>query len=114
MHQVQTLLEAPEQRSHPVARPLCWTQRLDGARTRAAAGLLAVAVFLTGLLWAAPAGASDPRLPLPTPNPEVLEGYCDGFTAVITWTEFNQYIIHQTTAYDLQGHQTDMCEVLAP
>jgi hypothetical protein len=30
----------------------------------------------------------------------VLAGYCDGFTAVVTFTEMNQYIIHQTTAPD--------------
>jgi hypothetical protein len=74
--------------------------------TRAAAGLLAVAVFLTGLLVAAPAGASDPRFPLPNPGPLELKkrhgsgGYCEGFTVVITWTEFNQYIVQQTTAPD--------------
>jgi hypothetical protein len=68
--------------------------------TRTAAGLLAATVFLAGLLLAAPAGASDPRFPIPTPEPLKLEGYCEGFTAVITWTKFNQYIIHQTTAPD--------------
>jgi hypothetical protein len=68
---------------------------------RAAAGLLAVAVFLTGLLSAAPAGAQRPHVPLvPTPNPLVLEGYCEGFTAVITYTEVNQYIIQETTSSD--------------
>jgi hypothetical protein len=68
--------------------------------TRTAAGLLAATVFLAGLLLAAPAGASDPRFPIPTPEPLKLEGYCEGFTAVITWTKFNQYIIHQMTAPD--------------
>ena len=72
--------------------------------TRAArmkrAGFLAVALILLGLLLAAPAGARDPRVPLPTPDPVVLEGYCDGFTAVVTFTKMNQYIIRQTTAPD--------------
>jgi hypothetical protein len=68
--------------------------------THTAAGLLAVALSLTGLLMATPAGASDPRLPLPTPEPLELTGYCTGFTAVITWTAFNQYIIQQTTSPD--------------
>jgi hypothetical protein len=89
MDQLQTRLEALEQRTYTV-------ERQHGA----AAGLLAVALFLTGLLLAAPAGASDPRLPLPTPDPLELKGYCKGFTAVITWTEFNQYIIQATTSPD--------------
>jgi hypothetical protein len=67
---------------------------------RAARGSLAVAVILLGLLSATPAGASDPRIPLPTPEPIVLEGYCSGFTVVVTYTQMNEYIIHQTTAPD--------------
>ena len=58
------------------------------------------AVSLVGLLLAAPAGAQRPHVPLPTPDPVVLEGYCTGFTAVITFTEMNQYIIRETTAPD--------------
>jgi hypothetical protein len=100
MYQLQTHLEALEQRTHTVERQPRWWQSLGGPMTRAAAGLLAVAVFLTGLLLAAPAGAQRPHvLAVPTPNPLVLEGYCD-FTAVITFTNFNQYIIQQTTAPD--------------
>jgi len=67
-----------------------------------AAGLLTVALFLTGLLLAAPASASDPRTPLPNPGPlELLasDGYCD-FDVLITWTAFNQYIIRATTSSD--------------
>ena len=65
-----------------------------------AAGLLTMALFLVGLLWAAPASASEPRLPLPNPGPLELVGYCEGFTVLITWTEFNQYIIRAKTSSD--------------
>src|SRR5215216_3989832 len=65
---------------------------------RAVRGSIAVPVVLIGLLWAAPAGAQRPHLPyIPGPNPTVLEGYCEGFTAVVTFTELNQYIIRETT-----------------
>ena len=67
---------------------------------RTVGGYLTAALVLVGLLSATPAGATDPRVPLPTQDPVVLEGYCDGFTAVVTITEMNQYIIHQTTAPD--------------
>jgi hypothetical protein len=60
----------------------------------------AVALVVLGLSSAAPAGAKDPRVPLPTPDPVVLVGYCEGFTAVVTFTEMNQYIIQQTMAPD--------------
>lgn len=60
----------------------------------------AVALVLVGQLSAAPAEASDPRVPLPTPDPVALEGYCEGFTAVVTFTTMNEYIIHQTMAPD--------------
>jgi hypothetical protein len=105
MDQLQTRLEAVEQRSHTVARPLCWTQSLGDPMTRVAAGLLAVAVFLAGLLWAAPASAVDPRIPL-SAEPFVLpernddSGYCEGFAVEITFPEFNQYIIQQTVEPD--------------
>jgi hypothetical protein len=67
-------------------------------------GLLAVS--LVGLLLAAPANADDPRTFLGTPDPVVLPafdpetnmGYCDGFTAEITFTDVNQYAIHTSTA----------------
>jgi hypothetical protein len=61
-------------------------------------GCLAVALVLLGLLSAAPAGAQRPHVPLPAPDPVVLEGYCEGFTAVITFTTANQYVIQETTA----------------
>jgi hypothetical protein len=99
MHQLQTRLEALEQRTHPVARQLRWRQRLGGPMKPAAAGLLAVALFLTELLLAAPAGAQRPHVPL-TPDPVVLEGYCEGFTVIIMYTAFNQYIIQATTSPD--------------
>jgi hypothetical protein len=60
-----------------------------------------MAVFAAGLLSAAPAFAADPRIPL-TADPVTLpEGeYCEGFTAVITFPDFNQYIVRSTTAAD--------------
>jgi hypothetical protein len=64
---------------------------------RVVGGLLAVS--FVGLLLAAPAGAQRPHVPV-LGDPVVLEGYCEGFTAVITYTEMNQYIIRQTTAPD--------------
>lgn len=54
-----------------------------------------------GALSVAPAGAADPRIFLGTPTPVFLEGgntssdYCD-FAVLVTFTDFNQYIIHQT------------------
>jgi hypothetical protein len=110
MHQLQTRLNALEQRTYTVARQLRWWRSLGGPMKRAAAGLLAVALFLTGLLLAAPAGASDPRILLPTPEPLELEGYCEGFDVEIRWTKFNQYIIQQTdspegiTTLKITGH----------
>jgi hypothetical protein len=54
----------------------------------------------------ASAGAADPRTFLGTPDPVVLqafnpstnEGYCNGFTAKVTFTDVNQYAIHTRTA----------------
>src|SRR5512132_54189 len=71
------------------------------SRTRTyRAVLVAVVSSLAMLALAAPANAEDPREELPTPEPIVLEGYCPGFTAVVTYTAFNQYIISTTTASD--------------
>src|SRR5262245_37586229 len=102
MHQLQTCLEAVEQRPQTVAQQPRWRRRLSDPMTCAAADLLAATVFLTGLLVAAPAGASDPRILIPTPEPVLLEarddssGYCEGFDVEIRWTEYNQYIIRET------------------
>jgi hypothetical protein len=63
-------------------------------------GFLAVAFVLIGLLSAAPAGATDPRVPLSAPDPFELAGYCDGFTVLVTVTDMNEYIIHETVATD--------------
>ncbi|MCA1680349.1 MAG: hypothetical protein LC777_16050 [Actinobacteria bacterium] len=60
---------------------------------------LVLGVVLVGLLSVAPAWAEDPRIPLPTPDPVVLEGYCD-FPVLLSYTRSKQYIIHQTTAPD--------------
>jgi hypothetical protein len=64
------------------------------------AALAATLTGLAALIAAAPAGAEDPREELPMQDPVVLKGYCPGFTAVVTWTDFNQYIVQQTTADD--------------
>ena len=61
-------------------------------------GYLAAALVLLGLS-AAPADAQRPHPPYnPGPNPTVLpqDDYCDDFTAVVTFTKLNQYIIHDT------------------
>ena len=76
--------------------------RTRSARRKCADGsCLAITLLLLGLLSAAPAGAQRPHtpVPLPDPHPVVLpEGlYCSGFTAVVTFTELNQYIIRETT-----------------
>jgi hypothetical protein len=63
--------------------------------------LIGVPLILATLLTAATAGAQRPHEPvlLPDPHPIVLEQelYCTGFTAIVTYTELNQYIIRQTT-----------------
>jgi hypothetical protein len=67
---------------------------------RALPGLIAAPLVLIGLLLAAPADAQRPHPPYnPGPNPTVLAqgDYCDDFTAVVTFTKLNQYIIHDTT-----------------
>ena len=60
-----------------------------------------VALLLTWLLCAAPAVAADPRIPL-TADPVLLPAgqFCQGFDALVTFQNFNQYIIHSTTASD--------------
>jgi hypothetical protein len=67
---------------------------------RAVGALVAAASILIGLLSPTPAGAQDPRIPLLTPDPIDLMGYCTGFTVELTYTRMNEYIIHQTTAPD--------------
>jgi hypothetical protein len=65
----------------------------------------ALLTSLAALTLAAPASAKDPRVFLGTPDPVLLPalnpstgtGYCEGFDALITFTDVNQYIIHQTT-----------------
>jgi hypothetical protein len=67
---------------------------------RAVRGFIAAPLLLIGLLSAAPADAQRPHPPYnPGPNPTVLpQGeYCDDFTAVVTFTTLNQYIIQDTT-----------------
>jgi hypothetical protein len=62
--------------------------------------LAAVLTALAALALAAPALAADPRVPL-TADPILLEaadGYCPGFDVLITFVDFNQYIIRSTTA----------------
>jgi hypothetical protein len=67
---------------------------------RAVRGFSAAPLVLIGLLSAAPADAQRPHPPYnPGPNPTVLpqSEYCDDFTAVVSFTKLNQYIIHDTT-----------------
>ena len=67
---------------------------------RAVRGFIAAPLVLIGLLSAAPADAQRPHLPYdPGPNPTLLPqgDYCADFTAVVTFTKLNQYIIHDTT-----------------
>jgi hypothetical protein len=74
-------------------------QRLGVVPMRRAVGG-SLGVVLLGMLLAAPASAQRPHVPVPTPDPVVLEGYCEGFTAVVTFTQMKQYIIRETTAPD--------------
>ena len=55
---------------------------------------------LIGLFSPAPADGAGPRIPLPTPDPLELVGYCPGVSALVTYTRMYDYIIHQTTAPD--------------
>ena len=63
--------------------------------------VVVASAILLGVLWAAPALADDPRIPL-TATPVTLPAgqYCQGFDAVITFPDFNQYIVRSTTAPD--------------
>ena len=66
---------------------------------RAVRGFVAASLVVIGLLSAAPADAQRPHAPYNVgPNPTVLPqgDYCDGFTAVVTFTTLNQYIIQDT------------------
>jgi hypothetical protein len=112
MDQLQTHLEALEPHTHPVERQLCWTRSLGGPMTRAAAGLLAAAVFLAGLLLAAPAGAQPPPVPI-TQEPVSLPApdFCADFDVEITFPVFDQRIIQETTSdgtttLKIAGHAT--------
>jgi len=60
-----------------------------------------VALLLALLFCAAPARAADPRVPL-TAEPVLLPAgeFCTGFDVLVTFEDFNQYIIHSTTASD--------------
>jgi hypothetical protein len=67
---------------------------------RAVRGFMAAPLILIGLLSAAPADAQRPHPPYnPGPNPTVLPqgDYCDDFTAIVTFTKLNQYIVQDTT-----------------
>jgi hypothetical protein len=60
---------------------------------------LAISLALCGLFLAVtPASAQDPRIPLTPQDPTILEGYCPGFTVVLTFTRFNQYIVRSSTS----------------
>jgi hypothetical protein len=63
--------------------------------------LIAGPAVLLGLLSAGPALAADPRIPL-TADPVTLPAgeFCQGFNVLVTFVDFNQYIIHSSTAPD--------------
>jgi hypothetical protein len=63
--------------------------------------LIASLAAFVGLLWAGPASATDPRIPL-TADPVTLPAgqFCQGFDVLVTFVDFNQYIIHAATAPD--------------
>ena len=68
---------------------------------RAFRGVITAPLVVVWLLAAAPADAQRPHIPYnPGPNPTVLPqgDYCDDFTAIVTFTRLNQYIIQDTTA----------------
>jgi hypothetical protein len=77
-----------------------------------------VAIIGMGALSVAPAGATDPRTFLGTPDPVPLDGalrvgldgYCD-FDAEVTFTDFNQYIIHQTETTAPDGTITTTLDI---
>ena len=72
-------------------------------------GFIAASLVLIGLLSVAPASAKPPQ-PLPTPDPIVLpqfvpdmvDGYCQGFTARVTYTKMKQKVVQDTTVGDVQ------------
>jgi hypothetical protein len=67
------------------------------------AALATVLTTLAAFTLAPTAEAQRPHPPYnPGPNPTVLpQGeYCDDFTAVVTFTRLNQYIVRSTTASD--------------
>jgi hypothetical protein len=70
---------------------------------RVVRGFIAAPLVLIGLLSAAPADAQRPHPPyIPVPDPTVPtvlpQGeYCDDFTAIVTFTKLNQYIVQDTT-----------------
>jgi len=87
--------------------------------TRAGFAAALVAVIGMGALWVAPAGATDPRTFLgpPDPNPFLLaaptpahDGYCD-FDVRVTFTDVNQYIIHQTETTAPNGTITTTLDI---
>ena len=61
--------------------------------------MAAAAASIVVLALPAPASAVNPHDMVVTPDPIELEGYCPGFTAVVTFTQFNQ-IVRETTAAD--------------
>jgi hypothetical protein len=82
--------------------------------THVAAGLLAVVVFLAGLLLAAPAGAQPPP-PVPISQDPVFlpaPDFCADFDVLITFPVFDQSYVQitvepdGTTTYMITGHAT--------
>jgi hypothetical protein len=76
------------------------------SRRSCRAVLAAVVAGLATLAFVASASAMDPRTQLPTPDPLTLPhlgyngpgtGYCLGFDVLVTWTDFKQFIVRETT-----------------
>ena len=73
------------------------------SRSYRAAGA-AILSCLLALALAAPASAADPRTFLPSPEPLTLPelkrsgtGYCPGFDVLLTWTDFRQFVVREST-----------------
>ena len=76
-------------------------------RLRTLPGFIAAPLVLLGLLSVAPASAAPPAHSLPDPivlpgSGPGVDGYCDGFTVVVTFTKYKQQVVQDTTVGDFQ------------
>jgi hypothetical protein len=70
-------------------------------------GFIAAPLVVIGLLSVAPASAAPPAHSLPDPivlpgSGPGVDGYCDGFTVVVTFTKYKQQVVQDTTVGDFQ------------